>query len=46
MVNPNRSSIEDKMLLTMFDATDAAKDTTQDDIDDRMHFIPMYFLLF
>jgi hypothetical protein len=45
MVNPNRESIEDKMLLTMFDASDAAKDTTQDDID-RMYFIPMYFLFF
>lgn len=40
MVNPNRASFEDKMLLTMFDACDAAKDATQDDIDDRMHFIP------
>jgi len=43
MVNPNRASFEDKMLLTMFDASDAAKDTTQDDIDDRMHFILYFF---
>lgn len=43
MVNPNRASFEDKMLLTMFDACDAAKHATQDDIDDRMHFIPSYF---
>ncbi|RHN51170.1 hypothetical protein MtrunA17_Chr6g0466171 [Medicago truncatula] len=39
MVNPNRASFEDKMLLTMFDACDAAKDATQDDIDDRLAFL-------